>query len=704
MNRIAALALLATALAACRGTPAGPAEQKLQLAVHGDSVIFTTASSRTEDLRVAVLDASTGATVSGVPVEWRVVSGSASLGRSRSNSDDGGVASTWLNAAPEGVYRVEATTDLLTGRAPVLEVRVVPRPTLTGVQPSTITAGGEVTVTGANFSAVAGETAIYFDGVRGQVLSATRTSLRVRVPECLPARTAQLTAGLGAVLSEPSAVQVSGTGGSAVALAPGGVRTFRTGEELRCIRLPGDAGASWILVIHNVAERSSPPFDFELRALQPQPVTATEVIASGTPRMSFADGWEAALRVRERQLGPARPDPAALEGLTATAAALPTPGSRRDFSVLASDQKFRKITATAQVVGSHAIIYVDDEAEGAFSADDLQFFARTFDDPIYPTMVGVFGEPSDLDGNERIIILFTPQVNLLTPRGAGSFISGFFYGCDLVARSRCSGTNQGEVFYALVPDVTGRWGDVRGRATVRAAVPPVLAHEFQHMIHFARRGFSNDALWLSEGLAHTAEELIADVLQARGQAAFAQSFRTGNHGRAQQFLASTATTQLLGDELPGSLELRGGAWLFMRYVRAHHGGSDLLRRLTGSTRSSVANVVQETGRNWQDLAADFGVALWAADAPDMRGALEPRYTFGEFRPRTVLGGAAGYPLRPPALPWRDLSSAGVLAAAGNAYFSVSAPSGGSEPLTFVVTGERGVPLGSTGAVSLIRVR
>jgi hypothetical protein len=706
MNRNASsLFLLACALVGCRGAPTAPAETKLHLVVYGDSVIYTTAGAQTEPLRVAVLDASTGAPVSGVAVTWQSTP-AATLGQSQSTSDAGGLVVTFVSPPVDGVYRVQATTARLQGPAPVIEVRAVPRPVISSVQPASIAAGAEVTITGNHFRPVAADNAVYFDNVRGHVLAATTTSLRVRVPQCLPSRMAQVVAGLGAVTSAAVSVQVSGTSGAAISLAPGGVRTLSAAEDLSCIRLPGgEANAIWMLVVHNAGDRAAPPVQFELRALQPQPSAAATAIRAEPLRPAFAYEWEAALRRSERALGPVQHAPAG-DDVAARPAALPTVGSRREFNVYGNDQKFRKVTATARVVGVRGIVYVDNEAEAAFDEEDLQFFARTFDDPIFSTVAGVYGDPSDLDGNSRVVILFTPQVNLLTPRRATSFISGFFYGCDLVSRSRCSGTNQGEIFYALVPDPTGRWGDARTRFAVREAVPPVLAHEFQHMIHFARRGFSSDALWLSEGLAHTAEELVADVLQSRGETSLARTFRSGNHTRAQQYLAAIDRTALIDDELPGTIELRGAAWLFLRYLRAHHAGDALLRRLTASTRSSVANVTHETGRAWRELSTSYAVALWASDLPELAGRIEPQFTFNGFSPRSTLSSVPGsYPLRPALMPWRDFTVAGTMPTGSNGYYNLPVTGGSSAPpLTLVLSGHRGATPPAPLAISLIRIR
>jgi hypothetical protein len=454
----------------------------------------------------------------------------------------------------------------------------------------------------------------------------------------------------------------------------------------------------------------APPFRYELRALSPMPLAAGPVLDVATRPAAFADRWEADLRIREREL--ADPEDRLAERLfmpLLQPLAVPAAGEKREFNVLNSANGFDKVSAVVRTVTPRAIIYVDTEAESAFTEADLRYFGELFDDPIYATATDVFGQPSDIDGNQRVIILFTPRVNALTPRTESSFVTGFFYGCDLVDRKRCSGTNSGEIFYSLVPDPAGKWSGVRSHAAVRAAVPPIMAHEFQHMINFARRGFSADALWLSEALAHTAEELVGEVLIARGENALGRSFNTANLARAQRFLSNPAGTTLVEESGRGAVEMRGAAWLFLRHVRGHYGGHDLLRRLTGSsTRSGVANVVQETARPWTTLLTDFGVALWADGAPELQGPLEPRYRFVGFDLRTALAGVpGGYNLRPTLLGWHDFAVTGSVGTGSSDYFLVSAPTSGiAPPLNFVLSGTRGAPVPETAGVLLtvLRVR
>jgi hypothetical protein len=390
---------------------------------------------------------------------------------------------------------------------------------------------------------------------------------------------------------------------------------------------------------------------------------------------------------------------------------VPQIGERATFNVLTPTNTFQKVNATARVVSLRAAIFVDDEAPAnGFSAQDLQFFADLFDDPIYPTDVAVFGQHSDIDGNARVTILFTPRINALTPRGQSSFAAAYFYGCDLLARSRCSGSNLGEIFYAMVPDPDAVWSDRRTVATVLGVVPPVLAHEFQHMIHFARRGQTTDALWLSEALAHTAEEIVGDALQAQGATVtLVSNFKTPNYTRAQRYLSAPAAISMLAEDPPGSLELRGGAWLFLKHLRGHYGENDLLGRLTASSRSGVANVAQETQRPWITLLRDFGVAIWADAAPDFAGGRpeSPQQVFNNFDPRAVLATLPnGFTLNPRTLSWGDFFETGSIGAASQIHFRLVAPGGGGADLNFVLSGPRGAPLDATSAahLTILRVR
>src|SRR5690606_26031962 len=99
----------------------------------------------------------------------------------------------------------------------------------------------------------------------------------------------------------------------------------------------------------------------------------------------------------------------------------PVVGSRRSFNTLDADNRTVKITAEVRAVTARAILYQDLAAADVFTTLDYQRFGQIFDDPIYSTNTAVFGQASDVDGNDRVIIVFTPRVNALATRGAGFY-------------------------------------------------------------------------------------------------------------------------------------------------------------------------------------------------------------------------------------------------------------------------------------------
>jgi len=144
--------------------------------------------------------------------------------------------------------------------------------------------------------------------------------------------------------------------------------------------------------------------------------------------------------------------------LRSAPAQLPAAGSIRQFAVVSSfDSKnptFATVGARLAYVGSNVLVYVDTlSPTNGFTPDQLTAFSQLFDQTLYPIDVAAFGSPSDIDGNQRVIMLLTPVVNALVTKAdceTCGYVGGFFDGFDLVSNSVNS--NHGEVFYAVVPD------------------------------------------------------------------------------------------------------------------------------------------------------------------------------------------------------------------------------------------------------------
>lgn len=286
-----------------------------------------------------------------------------------------------------------------------------------------------------------------------------------------------------------------------------------------------------------------------------------------------------------------------------------------------SAANFITVTAALQFEGTHGLIYADvNQPTGAYNASDYQTFGMQFDSQIFPTDTTYFGPTTDIDGNGKVIILFTPVVNDLTPDGTAQtegFISGFFLLNDLAQNFYPTTSNAGEIFYAMVPDPNNEYGNAFTKPQVESVTPGTLAHEFEHMISFGYRfvtlgqsgvgGLSLTQLtWLEEGMAHMAEDL--------------NNFTSNNQTRSDLYLFDPGEISLMGGD---TLEQRGGIFLFLRYLSDQY-GEGILRGMVRSSCKGIPCIENATGIDFFTSVADYLATLFL----DGSGVnLDPRYQY-----------------------------------------------------------------------------
>jgi hypothetical protein len=692
-----AAALLALGLllsTACHDTPTEPSVSLEVVPASGNGQYAPPSSVLEEPLAVLVRRVDTGAPQEGIQVSWSVASGDASFvsGSVTTTGADGVTSATVRVGGTVGAVEIVASIHDQPDASATFTAHVVEPPTLTELSSTSATAGDTLTLTGSGFSSTARQNAVLFSGIRGEVLEAQPTTLRVVVPPCLPTRSVAVTVQLGTLVSEARDLAVSDAGRFTV---------MDTGESLdvddlsggTCVRLQG--GGPYLVDVMSTGTVGAGRYGYAFRGLV-DGGGVTTAAPPPSPRATrpagYAQRFEEALRLREDTL--ARTSPRAVPGESpwGAAAAVPAVGHHRSFKVLNADNGFDDVSAVARVVSDQAVIYLDETApSGGFSDADLQEFASAFDDVIYPTDTNAFGMPSDLDGNERVVILFTPAVNRLTPRGSDGFVGGFFYGLDLLDRD---GSNHAEIFYALVPDPAGVYSDPRSADRVKETVPAILAHEFQHMIHFNERvlkrgAAGTEALWLSEGLAQMAEELVGRAYLARGNALEAQRYRDGDEDRARRYLARPDTVSLIVSTGQGSLPERGAGWLFTLYLWDRWDKEATLRSLTQSLRTGVTNVGAVTGLPWPEVFSDWAAALALNHAPT--GVHYDRdYPTVNLRAR-IRDADNAYPLHPEGVGKVDFERSGRLWSSSVHYYIVEPPTGGSAVLSLGGEGGGAIP-------------
>lgn len=709
------------------GGPASPDLSDVELVlVSGNRQGAAPGEALSLPLQVRAQHWATGRGVVGARVRWEVVEGQGARLEPRSAlTDSAGMASTRLTLGPRaGGYLVRARLGN-GGGAPVdFSVFANHPPELEGLSSAVARAGDTLGLLGKNFSPRPEENWVSFSGVPGRVLSASMGELRVEVPPCLLSRTVEVRVHLGERESRP--LQLSVAGGTRSHSLQRGEDLLLSGDrQPLCLHLPSLPGTNYLVVPHSAGTVSGGIYAFRLLGLTTDGLTPTVASAAGgdwedppttggvfsIEAVSPQAEWDRRLRRLERRLV----EEGDLARSASTSSLLspsqgemtlqPAVGDRRTFRVLNRKEQFDEVTAVLRWVGARILVYVDEKAPSpGYTPSDLDALAHEFDDPIHPAVTQAFGAESDLDGNGRVVLLLTPAVNRLTEGdGSQGYVAGFFYGLDLLKDRK--GSNQGEVLYGLVPDPGGKEGPVLTRSQVMSLLPGVLAHEFQHMVHFHQKVLlggarSVETLWLSEALAQMAEELVAAAFQARFRADKALEYRLGNWGRARRFLQAPSQVSVLATLSPGTLAERGAGWLLMQQISGLPGQEGVLRRLTRSSHTGVKNLVQETGQTWGGLVSQWVASLFLDGLPV---PVRPELLMAGVNLRDALSRFDGvFPLRARAAGEQSFASAGNLRASSPDYFFITPPPAGG--VTVALTGPAGRPAESVGAFQLMVVR
>jgi hypothetical protein len=489
---------------------------------------------------------------------------------------------------------------------------------------------------------------------------------------------------------------------TAIPLAVGEARLIDPLGETSCIGLAGDAAAREYLVIAYAGEGAETSTGveagYQLRAQEGE-ITATTSAGATVLGGSFAlersaDAFHHGLRRAESAIA-AGPLPAMSRATPpATLRAPPTVGEQDEFNVCKSTSctTVEEITATVRYVGEHGVIYLDDDMPAgaqALTQADLDQLGSLFDDYLYPIDTTAFGSVSDIDGDQHIAIVITDQVNDLSPDCTNGRVVGYFFGGDLLFSY--PGSNQREVFFAFAPKPSTATCPAVTRTTALRSLPPVLIHELQHMIsfnqHVLRRGQDDEAVWLNEGLSHFAEELaqrlIPDDRCPLFSSCFAQ-FAEGNIENAYLFLEEPSETYLVAplDDGP-SLEGRGAAWLFVRWMADHFStdtlkGTQLTRALLQGGSPGEGNVVSATSLPFEQAIGEWLLANYLENLPDFPQTGRLRYRTWNLRATYAanfpVNFARAYPLMPDSTVGHYVRN-GILRAGTGKYLRVKVPAG-----------------------------
>ena len=407
----------------------------------------------------------------------------------------------------------------------------------------------------------------------------------------------------------------------------------------------------------------------------------------------------------------------------------PVVGEVRTFKVceIPTCETFVDATATARVVAQRVAIYLDNDAPtGGYTDADLLQVAELFDSHLYPIDTAAFGRESDIDANDVVVVLLTQRINELSPdcNTSGSVILGYFFGLDLLPAQ--ANSNDGEIFYGLVPNPDDAGCSV-SKEFAFGFLPPVFIHEFQHMISFNQHvlvagSTTTEDTWLNEGLSHYAEELGGRLVpDAECQPLFdncESQFISGDVDNAYEYLVDPEASFLVEPRnSQGSLAERGANWLFVRWLVDHFAteqpvGNDFTRRLVQTGNTGSANVEAETGEAFPDLAATWQLANYTEDLPGFTPVNDRlQYTSWALRDLYHSNFEAGvydkpYPLTPEVTSDGAVARTGTLRGGSGPHLRIVQPPSGPALELKLTAGDGVSPVSASvqPRIGLVRIR
>jgi len=176
-----------------------------------------------------------------------------------------------------------------------------------------------------------------------------------------------------------------------------------------------------------------------------------------------------------------------------------------------SNNTFYSVDATQLAGGIHCNVWAD--VKSGVSESTARSIASTYDYEIYEKMINTFGETNitysgrtysntmsfaDVDGDNKLCILILDIKDDYVKNVNESYVSGYFWAGNLVAKTTSIYSNQCDMIY--IDSNPGKPGTKDSNTT--------LAHEMQHLMNtvatVVHRNKAMD-IWIDEGLSAAAE-------------------------------------------------------------------------------------------------------------------------------------------------------------------------------------------------------
>ena len=228
-------------------------------------------------------------------------------------------------------------------------------------------------------------------------------------------------------------------------------------------------------------------------------------------------------------------------------------------------------------------------------------------------------------------------------------VYGYFHAVHNYLRTSRPASNERLMFFmdaALMADREGPTWDVSDRRP--SAMISVLAHEFQHMIHFYQKEVLGDALseaWLNEMASEVAEDLVADKLESNGPRGVAHDAPAAGEpgierGRLPRYNFHN-DIQVTAWDYSDPLKHYSISYALGAYLARTYGGAPLFGHIVASAHSGVAAIeaalrAHGHAESFGDVLANWAVANLLSDNP--RAPSPYRYNAGATWSTSRSGG------------------------------------------------------------------
>ncbi|MCB0044207.1 MAG: immune inhibitor A [Caldilineaceae bacterium] len=222
-------------------------------------------------------------------------------------------------------------------------------------------------------------------------------------------------------------------------------------------------------------------------------------------------------------------------------------------------QTNRNFQIMAELVHKNAVAYAWVEVDRPYDKDKIAASIDQFGTVSYPAEVALFG------GEWNPGVDNDPRLHVLHATGMGSGVAGYYSSADEYSRLANDFSNEKEMFYISL-DWLNATRDYHTYETV-------LAHEFQHMMHWYRD--RNEETWINEGLSEYAQE----VAGYPPDTTFARTFALEPDTQLNTWRESNQS----------NAEHYGSAYLFVAYL-AQRFGSDFMAALVAHPANGLTGL------------------------------------------------------------------------------------------------------------------